>query len=623
MIRPLPALLLSLFLATGATSTALAAQPIDRWERMNEAERYEDVVEQIRKWFEKNADHELAADATRLLAEAEYEVLMAGAPTLEALAAYRAEFPDGPRENAAFEVHATLTFYAAAETGTEAAFRAVADAFPGTKGAAEALLRAEEAGFTESVAEGSAASMARYLGLYPESQNAATARRLWRTRAWDEAEAQNTLESWIQLRMDDPEHPRAAEAWMLEQALALQDLPPKASTEALLKLARRYEGTPTGWETLRRVVSRSSVRFSTAAGVGLLEAVLTDGDSIEIIEAGQVQAVTVAAPGRLPESATFEFGLEVEVEGRNWEWWDARASTHASTWGGEITPLPERVGPALHWLTGATPCRLPHLTGARVRVRLKQEKKKEDWILPVSLDTPCGGVVPLAVRYGPGGVIDATAQVVDAGIDPVIEPVAVQAGGLAWSCAGALHVEDTGLWLTCSGWEVSRWGEGLLFRPPPLGVASATGNPEHPALAALPVDEEHRWLALDVPTAWHFGGGPACPLPDDPPDAPTPAEGAEVAPAVAPTGPAPEMPLWVHPSLATTVDRTEDVDGDGKLDRVAFLAPRGAHPAWIVVALSSFGPDLSWTAPWRGAIPPAGSTLSRDGCGYRVEGPEG
>ncbi|MCP4867563.1 MAG: hypothetical protein GY898_02450 [Proteobacteria bacterium] len=623
MMRALPALLITLLLATGATSIAWAAQPFDRWERMNESERYEDVAEQIRKWFEKNADHELAPDATRLLAEAEYHVMMAGTPTVDALAAYRAEFPDGPREPEAFEAHATLSFYTASSDGTEAGFRAVAEEFPGTKAAGEALLRAEEAGFNESVSEGSAAAMSRYLGLYPESPNAATATRLWRTRAWDEAETLNTLQGWIQLRMEDPEHPRADEAWMLEQALALQELPPKASTEALLKLARRYEGTPTGWETLRRVVSRSSVRFSTAEGVGLLDAVLTDGDSIEMIEAGLMQAVTVEAPGRLPETATFEFGLEVEVEGRNWEWWDARAASHAGTWGGEITPLPERVGPALHWLTGATPCRLPHLTDARVRVRLKQEKKKEDWILPVSLDTPCGGVVPLAVRYGPGGVVDATAQVVDAGIDPVIEPVAVRAGGLAWSCAGALHVEDTGLWLTCSGWEVSRWGQGLLFRPPPLGVASATGNPEHGALAALPVDDTHRWLALDVPTSWHFGGGPACPLPDDPPDPAPLAEGAEPPPAVEPTGPAPEMPLWVHPSLTATVDRTEDVDGDGKLDRVAFLAPRGEHPAWIVVTLASFGPDLSWTAPWRGEILPEGSTLSREGCGYRVEGPEG
>ncbi len=108
-----------------------------------------------------------------------------------------------------------------------------------------------------------------------------------------------------------------------------------------------------------------------------------------------------------------------------------------------------------------------------------------------------------------------------------------------------------------------------------------------------------------------------------PPDPAPLAEGAEPPPAVEPTGPAPEMPLWVHPSLTATVDRTEDVDGDGKLDRVAFLAPRGEHPAWIVVTLASFGPDLSWTAPWRGEILPEGSTLSREGCGYRVEGPEG
>jgi len=616
MMRPLPALLILLLVSAGATSIAHAAQPIDRWERMNESERYADVVDQVRKWLEKNAGDDLAADAVRLLAEAEYHLLLAGTPTVEGVAAYRAEFAGGPREGEAFELQATLTYYVATEVGTEAAFRAVAEDFPATKAASEALFRAEEAGFTESVADGSASAMARFLGLYPRSPNAATAKRLWQTRAWDEAEAENSLEGWIRLRMSDPEHPRVDEAWMLEQGLALAELPPKASPEALLKLARRYEGTPTGWETLRRVVSRSSVRFSTAAGEGLLDAVLTDGESIVLVEAGLIQAISVEAPGRLPESAVLEFGLEVQHDGRDWVWWDARAAEHAGTWGGTITPLPDRVGPAVHWLTGATPCRLPFVTDARVRVRLRQEKKKEDWILPVALDTPCGGVVPLAVRYGPGGVVDATAQVVDAGVDPVLEPVAVQAGGLAWSCAGNLHVEETGLWLTCSGWQVSRWGEGLLFRPPPLGVASATGDPEHAALAALPTDDDHRWLALDVPTPWHFGGGPACPLPPA-------VEAVEGAPPVEPTGPAPELPLWVHPSLERTVDRTEDVDGDGKLDRITFLAPRGEHPAWIVVSLASFGPDLSWTAPWRAEVPPEGSRLSLDGCGYRVEGPEG
>ncbi len=614
MVRPFLILVLGLLLAA---PPAWSAQPIDRWERMVEQERYTDVVEQIRKWFEKNAGHELAAEATRVLAEAEYHVLLA-APTVENVAAYRSEFPGGPREDDARELHANLSFYAAVEVGTEAALRQVADDFPNTKGAREALVRAEEAGFSEAVADGSAAAMERYLGLYPESPNAATATRLWRTRAWDEAEEANTLQGWIDLRLKDPEHPRADEAFLREQALALAELPVQPSTEALLKLARRYEGTPTGWETLRRVVGRSGVRFSTADGAPLLEATLSDGDAVERIEAGRMQAISITAPGRLPDSAQFQFGLEVQIDGKNqWTWWDERAAEHAGSWGGTIDPLPERVGPAVHWLTGATPCRLPFVTDARVRVRLSQESmgktQREDWILPVTLDTPCGGVVPLAVRYGAGGVIDATAQIVDAGIDPVIEPVAVQAGGLAWSCAGTLHVEETGLWLTCSGWQVSRWGEGLLFRPPPLGRPSATGNPEHEALATLPGDGTHRWLALDVPTAWHFGGGPACPLPDPP---------AEPAVELAPDE-APAVPLWVHPSLEQLADRPADVDGDGKLDRVTFLGPRGDHPAWVVVTLASFPPDLSWTAPWRDAVPPEGSTLVRAGCGYTFEVPEG
>jgi hypothetical protein len=604
-----------LMLSAGSTSIVYAAQPIDRWQRMNESERYEDVVEQIRKWLDKNPDHELRAEAVPLLAEAAYQVLSAGAPSLEAVTAYREEFVNGARDAEARELQATMSFYKAAEIDSEAAYREVAATFPGTRAERESLDRAEEAGFVESVSDGSAAAMARFLRLYPHSPNAATALRLWRTRAWDEAETLHSLEGWIQLRMKDPDHPRADEAWTLEQALALGELPPRASTEALLKLARRYEGTPTGWETLRRVVGRSGVRFSTRSGEALLEATLSDGDGIAIIEAGRMQAVSIETPGRLPETAELDFGLEVQLEGRDWVWWEDQAAAHAGTWGGTITPLPDRVGPALHWLTGATPCRLPFVTDARVRVRLSQGRKKQDWILPVALETPCGGVVPLAVRYGPGGVVDATAQVVDAGIAPILEAVSVRAGGLPWSCAGTLHVEDSGLWLTCSGWQVSRWGQSLLFRPPPLGVASATGDPEHPALAALEMDETHRWLALDVPTSWHFGGGPRCPLPDLPPAS------GEAPPE--PVGPAPDLPAWVHPSLTRTAERTEDVDGDGKLDRVTFLAPMDDQTAWIVVSLASFGADLSWTAPWYGEIPAEGSKLTRDGCGYRVEGPEG
>ena len=531
MRRSLPlALTLLAALAIALPSRpAAAAQPVDRWEKWLETERYDDVAEQARKWLDKNPDHELVPDVRRVLAEAEYHRLSGRNP--ERVAAYRAEFPNGPREADAYQLEAKLSLYTASDNPSEAAYRDVADRYTGTTAAAEALVRAEEAGFNESVSAGTAEALGRFLGLYPESPNFATAKRLWRTRTWEEAEAADTLQAWMELRINDPEHPRADEAYMREQALALAELPPGASTDSLMKLARRYEGTPTGWETLRRAVGRSGVRLAEADGVEVLSTALDADPEAPPAEGHRIEVVSIDLPGRLPDSAVVTHALEVRVD-KKWFDWNERAALYAGTWGGKVTTPPPRTGPALHWLTSATPCALPGVVEARIRIELKQERKKEEWSLPVDLFEECGGVLPLAVRYAPGGIVDVVARVRDAGVDPELHPVALQAGGLAWSCAGAIHVEDTGLWLTCSGWQVSLQGAGIVFRPPPLGVASATGDPDHVALAALPADATQRWLALDVPVAWHFGDRPACPLPDvsepAPPTVDTPAPEAYI-----------------------------------------------------------------------------------------------
>jgi len=610
-----------LLAALAPPSSASAAQPMERWDRWLEQGRYEDVAEQARKWLEKKDGSELAPEATRILAEAEYQLLLK-APTRERVAAWRAEFPDSPRLEDATELESKLALYAASEAGTEAAYLEIVDGYPGTAAATEAHLRAEEAGFAEAVAEGSAESMGRYLGQYPDSPNAATAKRLWRARAWDEAEAADTLQAWIDLRAGDPDHPRADEAYMREQALALQELPTNASTDALLKLARRYEKTPTGWETLRRAVGRSPFRISTGTNAEVFSGVLDEhlDEEQPPLDGVLVEAISIDLVGPLPRSAEVTFRLEVKV-GREWFDWNDKAAEQAKAWGQEPGVAPERVGPAVHWLTASPPCVLAGVTEARIRVQLRQEDNKTDWKRPVTIDEPCGGLLPLAIRYGEGGVVDARAALADPGDEPLIRDLPVLAGGLAWNCSGAIQLDDGGLWLTCSGWQVAVWGRSLLFRPPPLGAPSATGSTDHPGLAALPGEASDRWLALDVPIGWHFGGEARCPLPEaKPQQAMEAAEGdsGDVPVLGPPDLPAPEIPLWVHPGLTRSADVTGDFDGDGIADRMALLAPRGDQPAWVVLVLGAFPTDLSWTMPWSNPAPGEGATVQRAGCGYAI-----
>lgn len=602
---------------------ALAAQPMERWEKWIEAARYEDVVEQARKWLVKKADDDLAPETLRILAEAEYQLLLKG-PTRERVAAWRTEFPDSPRLADATQLESKLALYAASEVGTEAVYLEIVDGYPGTAAATEAHARAEEAGFTEAVAQGSAESMGKYLGRYPDSPNAATAKRLWRARAWDEAEHKDTLQSWIDLRARDPEHPRADEAYMREQALALQELPVSASTDALLKLARRYEKTPTGWETLRRAVGRSAFRISTGTNTEVVAGILDDHMDPEqpAVQGVKVEAISIDLVGPLPRSAEVTFRLEIKV-GREWFDWNDKAAEQAKAWGQEPGAALERVGPAVHWLTSAPPCVLPGVTEARVRVNLRQGDWKNDWQRPVVIEEPCGGLLPLAIRYGEGGVVDARAALADPGDEPALRDLPVLAGGLAWNCSGAIQLDESGLWLTCSGWQVAVWGRSLLFRPPPLGAPSATGSTDHPALAALPGDASARWLALDVPIGWHFGGDASCPLPDLVAEAAPALESVEGdagdVPVLGPPDlPPPEVPQWVHPGLAQSADIHGDFDADGIADRMVILAPRGEQPSWLVLVLGSFPGELSWTMPWSSPAPDGDARVERAGCGYAI-----
>ena len=631
-----------------AAGSAFAAQPVDRWERMLEVGREDDVVEQARRWLDKNADSELRPEVQRVLAEAEYQLLLSS-PTIGAVVAWRDEFGESPRADDAFELLANLSLYAADDEGTEDAYRRIVDNYSGTAAATEAGSRAEETGFNEAASARSADAMGTYLGRYPDGPNAATAKRLWRSRVWDEAEAENTLATWLELRSRDPEHPRAHEAYMLEQALALAQLPPGASTNALLKLARRYESTPTGWETLRRALGASSFRISTADDAEILEGKLAEMSADQASVPGrELAAVSLDLVGPLPASAEITFSVEVQVDGRKWFDWNIKASEAVQGWGTALDEVSVREGPAVHWLTSAPPCALPKLTAGRVRVELRQERNLHEWILPVSVDQPCGGLLPLAVRYGADGVVEASSGRATLIAEPELQPLEVLAAGLPWSCSGALQVDAGGLWLSCSGWQVSVQETGLLFRPPPLGVASATGNPEHPALLGLEADPGQRWLALDVPTSWHFGGGPVCPLPapalaaldaGDTSDAPVPAgdgvepageaptvdaepaegsDGAEPGEGSAPAVDAPSAPGWVRPGVETVADLEVDLDGDGLTDRLVVVASHDDHPAWVVLVLGSFPPDLSWTAPLTTEVPGEDTRVRRSGCGYEV-----
>jgi hypothetical protein len=234
---------------------ALAEQPMDRLERMIEQGKGADAVDVARKWLEKN-ESDRRVQAVRALLDEALWLALGEEPTLDGLAAYRAEFPESSHESAARELEASMAYYAAIKDGSEDAFRAVVDAYAGTPAAADALEKAADAGYSAAELVGSSEAWSTWISRYPNSEAQPRARAQMEQVAWAEAEAENTVQAWLELRAANPNHPRAEEARERESTLAAAEA---QDTRSLLEVAARYQGTPAARSSLRRAIFGSNV----------------------------------------------------------------------------------------------------------------------------------------------------------------------------------------------------------------------------------------------------------------------------------------------------------------------------------------------------------------------------
>ena|GEM_PF-1959756 len=540
MRRLLPLLLL-------LPALALAASPAPRIQRHLDAERWADAVQMARSWLGRNGDDADAAALREQLAEAEYQ-LLTRAPSQEKAAAWQAEFAGTKRADAVRNLEANLALYAASDAGTEEAYRAVVDSFPGTPAATEAAGRAEGVAFEAAEADGSLAAWSRFLGDYPSGRRAEGAREQHRARAWEAAEAEDTVQAWFRLRADDPEHPRVEEALAREQELALAALGRHPEPGEVLKVARRYRGEDAGWAAALRLLELAP--FETNQGLRSLAQLASE-------PADGLASVAWKPPGTLPRGLE----LAIDVQAGEQPWRDRAGDGTTRT-----------------WATDAPLC----AEGAAVTLTLSLTApgRSEDRTVPLDLQRPCGGPVPLAVHRDEDGFIDGVGAVV--GGKATRTGDAPDALGLPWNCDSIL-ADERGAWLGCNGWQLRAMGAAWVVRLPSRGRSAERPDPMLDSLG-------EGWVAVDTPPSWAFGGGRACPLDDR--------EGESLA----------ALPAWLPPTAART-ETTADVDGDGQMDRLVQLE------GWWLVQLAGMPANTGVALPGGGL-----DGWHRDGCDL-VPGP--
>ena len=257
--------MLFLVLGSGLPASARAEQPMDRLAKLIEGGRAADAEEAARKWLERNSADRRAGAVIALLVEASWQVV-AEDPSLDGVRAWRAEF--GAQEahaQEAFELEATLSWYAALRAPSESTFRAIVDDFGGTRAADEANVAAGNQGLVEARAAGTTEALSGWLNRYPGHEEREEVRALLDERVWADAEAADTAQSWLDLRAAFPDHPRAREAREREGLAALRELGADAGPEDLAGLGVRYAPTEAGRLAWRRVV-RGGVLVETWVG---------------------------------------------------------------------------------------------------------------------------------------------------------------------------------------------------------------------------------------------------------------------------------------------------------------------------------------------------------------------
>ena len=663
MRGPTPSLLL-VAIALLLLPVVAWAGPVDRVDRLLADERFDDAAAAARKWLERNPEAAEAEEMRVRLAEAAFHGVLAS-PSLARTAAWREEFGDTARRADLDSLEANLRLYSAAEAGTEAAYLAVADAWAGTAAAREALSRAEELAFQAAKTDGSAEALSAFLGAYDELSHADAALELWRAAAWVQAEEVDTAQIWQDLRMQDPEHPRAAEAILHEQTRALEELGPEAEASALMRLARRYADGPAGWQALRRATEAATLRAVGPDGATLLEISLGPPGSQEgpPIAFGAVARIELLHEGRLPRAGVVEISVHAVIEDRPVSW--QRATFRQSArWGVRGDPAGPQAPSGGAFATDKPLCRGDLLERVEIRVVLRLGSESETWTRTATPEHPCGGPLPWALRRE-----DGRAQRLRRG-----DQEQALGGGLLgqeWPCDGPMLVDSHGVSAVCGGWALQGFGHGTLVRRPP-SRPPAFEDPESPWLDALPGEG---WRALDVPDGWHYGGGPSCGLRSRPGDlvdeadaapdstpaldaaaapdstpaldaaaAPdsTPALDAAAAPdstpapdaaalvvealgaggatdpvnPPSPAGPVAPAPPAAPPALPWLPEGSEewvrDVDGDGVADRVAaWGAPGAGH---LVLGGGPLPPGTAWVIPWPRGVDPSRSLLNRGGC---------
>ena len=644
MRGPNPSPLL-LALALLALPVAASAGPVDRVDKLLADDRFEDAAQTARKWLERNGESGESVEMLERLAEAEFQRVLQ-APSLARTLAWREEFGDSARRADLDSLEANLRLYAAAEVGTEAAYLEVADTWAGTAAALEALSRAEDLAFKAAQADGSADALSAFLGAYDALAHADEALALWREAAWIRAEQIDTARIWQDLRMQDPEHPRAAIAILREQERALEELGPEAKAGALMKLARRYADGPTGWQALRRATDHAVLRAFDPEGGLLLNVPLGPGPEPSKISLslGPAARIELVHGGRLPRGAVIEVSVHALIEDRPVPW--QRATFRQSArWGvrpDPASPTPPSTGGGFH--TDKALCRGDLLAAAQIQVLVRLGDESATWIRPATLDHPCGGPLPWAVQRAEGRAQRLRHEDRE-------QPLGGTWLEREWPCDGPMLVHAEGVSAGCGGWALQPFGDGTLIRKPGAAVP-AFEDGDSPWLDLLAGDD---WRALDVPDAWHYGGAPTCPLgpgelsakgsAEEPiaGEAPAPAAGAgdgapssaagagvgapeetveeaasETAwnvaldlgtePANRPPDPL-QAPTWLPEGTPTW---SRDVDGDGLPD---WLAAHGAPGAGqLVFAGGPLPAAVVWVAPWPIDADPSTAGLSRDGC---------
>ena len=636
----------TLLLALALLLAPLGAQagPMERVDKLLADGRYDDAATVARKWVERNQeDGEEREAMTARLAEAEYQRLLA-TPSLARTQGWRLEFADAARRDDVDSLEANLRLYAAAEAGTEAAYLEVADAWAGTAAAREARGRAEEIAFVEAETEGSAAALSAFLGRYEDMSHFDEALGLWRAVAWLDAEAADSVQVWRELRMQDPDHPRAPEALLHEQARALAELGADASAADLMDLARRYPEGPAGWEALQRATDHAILRALDADGVLLAEEALGPGigPAAASLALGPAARLELVHADRLPRGGRVEVLVQAEIDGRMVPWQRA-TFRQAARWGVRSEATTDAVSDGA-FVTPKPLCAGDLLGSAEVQVVITLGERRAEWKRPLRLDHPCAGPLPWAVRRheGKGLALRNGQASVALGGDLM---------GQAWACDGPLITDPAGVLAVCGGWAVRPFHAGWLVQAPPA-VPAAYEDDLSPWLDAL---SGEGWRALDVPDGWHFGGRPACPLTaraaavdgqvdgngvdgdvvdgdsagepildlgEDAPPGPAPEAPVESAATDPnePAGdeaeePAPEPPIgpaWL-PEEAQRWARA--VDGSSAEAVVAAHGTPGAGT--LVLDGGPLSPGVAWVADWPEGIDPETAGVEREGCSLR------